>query len=110
MAIDGSSATAEDSFTGNAVDWVLRKADRSLDELEENPPVYAKVLYELSTGPVGSAASKGATAAVKLTLKAGTQVLRTAAPVGKWILTNGAMAVAGALVKGVSSASKKDEK
>lgn len=40
-------------FTGSAVEWVLRKADESLDEIEENPPEYAKVIYDISTGPIG---------------------------------------------------------
>lgn len=40
-------------FTGSAVEWVLRKADESLDEIEENPPEYAKVIYDISNGPIG---------------------------------------------------------
>jgi hypothetical protein len=41
-------------FTGSAMDWVLKKADQSLDDIEENPPAYAKALYKVSTGPVGA--------------------------------------------------------
>ena len=101
----------EEPFEGNAVEWMLRKADRSLDQVEENPPAYAKAIYDLSTGPVGAAASKGAATAAKLTLQAGTEALKAAAPVGKWLITNGAKAVAGAVVQGLSSSlrSKKDK-
>lgn len=28
----------DEPFSGSAVEWVLRKADESLDEIEENPP------------------------------------------------------------------------
>jgi len=107
--VDRSPAT-EEPFAGNAVEWMLRKADKSLEEVEENPPAYAKALYDLSTGPVGAAASKGAAAAAKLTVQAGAQALKAAAPVGKWIITNGTKAVATAVVQGVSASLKSRDK
>jgi len=45
---------AGEPFNGSALEWVLRKADESLDEIEENPPEYAKVIYDVSTGPIGA--------------------------------------------------------
>lgn len=47
-------AAADGAFEGNAVMWALKKADESLDEIEENPPEYAKTIYEISRGPVGA--------------------------------------------------------
>lgn len=55
---DGDAAEARaqppEAFNGSALEWVLRKADESLDEIEENPPQYARVLYDISTGPIGA--------------------------------------------------------
>lgn len=53
-AVTGRAASPPESFNGSALEWVLRKADESLDEIEENPPEYAKVIYDLSTGPIGA--------------------------------------------------------
>jgi hypothetical protein len=103
--LDGHSV--DEPFNGNAVDWVLKKVDKSLDSVEENPPAYAKAIYEISTGPVGEAASKGAAAAAKMTVEVGTQAIKAAAPVGKWVLSQGFKAAVGAVGKGISSALKK---
>jgi hypothetical protein len=97
----------DEPFNGNAVDWVLKKVDKSLDSVEENPPAYAKAIYEISTGPVGEAASKGAAAAAKITMEVGTQAIKAAAPVGKWVLSQGFKAAVAAVGKGISSALKK---
>lgn len=109
--LDSHFATSDDEpFSGNAVDWVLRKVDESLEDVEENPPAYAKAFYDISTGPVGEAASKGAVVAAKMTVEVGTQALKAAAPVGKWVLTQGFKAAAGAVGYGLSSALKKGAK
>ncbi len=86
---------------------MLKKVDKSLDNVEENPPAYAKAIYEISTGPVGEAASKGAAAAAKMTVEVGTQAIKAAAPVGKWVLSQGFKAAVGAVGNGISSALKK---
>lgn len=44
----------DEPFNGSAVEWVLRKADESLDEIEENPPEFVKTIYEVSSGPIGA--------------------------------------------------------
>jgi hypothetical protein len=100
----------EDDPAGNVVDWALRKADKSLEEIEQNPPAYAKALYDLTNGPVGTAAGKGVATAAKLTAQAGAQALKAAAPVGKWIVTQGVKAAAGAVAQGFSSAAHKKER
>lgn len=60
---DGSSSeaapsrrpqAAAEAFNGNAVKWALKKADESLDEIEENPPAVVEALYDISRGPVGA--------------------------------------------------------
>ncbi|PSC75612.1 ABC transporter substrate-binding [Micractinium conductrix] len=100
----------DEPFSGSAVEWVLRKADESLDEIEENPPEYAKVLYDLSTGPVGKAASAGVTTAAKVTVQVGAEALKAAAPVGKWALQQGVKLAVGAVAKGISSAASSGKK
>lgn len=53
-ASGGTQREGQEPFSGSAVEWVLRKADESLDEIEENPPEYVKVLYDVSSGPIGA--------------------------------------------------------
>ncbi len=48
-----SQREGQEPFNGSAMEWMLRKADESLDEIEENPPEYVKVLYDVSSGPIG---------------------------------------------------------
>ena len=55
-----SAAVGSGDDGGSAVQWVLRKADESLDDIEDNPPQYAQVLYDLSTGPIGGWRVQGA--------------------------------------------------
>lgn len=98
---ESSLGIEKEPFTGNAVDWILKKADESLDAVEQDPPAYAKAIYEISTGPVGTTASKGVSFAAKMTIEAGSQALQAAAPVGKWILAQGAKAVGDAIIFGI---------
>lgn len=86
---------------------MLQKVDKSLDNVEENPPAYAKAIYKISSGPVGEAASKGAAAAAKITVEVGTKAIKAAAPVGKWVVSQGFKAAVGTVGKGISSALKK---
>lgn len=97
----------DEPFEGNAVEWALRKVDQSLDQVEENPPAYAKAIYDISTGPVGTAAAAGAAAAARISVEVGSQALKAAAPVGKWVLREGFKAAAGAVGAGLSSALKR---
>ena len=86
---------------------MLRQVDKSLDEVEENPPAYAKAIYDISTGPVGQAASKGAATAAKVTMDVGSAAIKAAAPVGQWVVKEGFKAAAGAVGYGLTSAFKK---
>jgi hypothetical protein len=88
--------------SGNALEWVLQKVDETLDDVEESPPAYATAIYKITTGPVGEAASKGASVAAKLTLQAGTTMVKAAVPVGKWVVAQGFKAAAGAVFKRVN--------
>lgn len=60
------SSDDDDTASSNAVQRALRRVDRSLDELEENPPLYAEALWAVSKSPVGTATSKGISAATKV--------------------------------------------
>ena len=91
----------EEALTGSALDWALRKADASLDEIEDNPPAYARALYDLSTGPVGAAASRGVATAAKVTVQVGGEALKAAAPVGRWVVTQTFKLAAGAVARGL---------
>lgn len=96
--------------SGNAIEWVLQKVDDTLDNVEESPPAYATAIYKVTNGPVGEAAAKGASVAAKLTLQAGTTVVKAAVPVGKWVVTQGFKAAAGAVFKGSTKAKGGDNK
>lgn len=65
---DSSDYDEDDASQGNAVQRALRRVDRSLDELEDNPPAYAEALWAVSKSPVGTATSKGITTAAKVRL------------------------------------------
>lgn len=93
-----------EAFNGNAVKWALKKADESLDEIEENPPEAVKAIYDISRGPVGSAAGKGVTTVAKLTWQVGTEAVKAATPVGKWALQQGAKLAVTAVTKGIQHA------
>lgn len=103
--------SSSEPFNGTAMEWMLRKADESLDEIEENPPEYAKRIYDISTGPIGKAASSTVTSAAKVTVKVGTEAFKAAVPVGKWALREGMKLAVGAVAKGISAAasSKKED-
>lgn len=63
---DSSDYEDDGASQGNAVQRALRRVDRSLDELEDNPPAYAEALWAVSKSPVGTATSKGITTAAKV--------------------------------------------
>lgn len=93
----------------NAVDWALSKVDRSLQEIEEDPPVYAKFLYEITSGPVGTTAGKGVVAAARFTGKVGGEAIKAAAPVGKWVLSQSFKMVATAAAQSLDPRKKKKQ-
>eukprot|EP00884_Botryococcus_braunii_P012562 jgi/Botrbrau1/21306/Bobra.0184s0017.1 len=108
-ALASTSSQDQEPFSGNAVEWALRRIDRSLDEAEANPPLPAKVMWDVARGPVGAAAAKGATVAARTTVKVGGEALKAAAPVGKWALEQGFRAAVGLVTYSIQSAQKKDK-
>lgn len=84
-----------DSFSGNALEWALRKVDASLDEIEHNPPAYQKAIYDFTKSPAGVAAAKGVKTAANVTVTATVEAAKIAAPVGKWALAEGFKAAVG---------------
>lgn len=89
------SLEPQDTLDDNVLLWALKKADKSLDEIEHNPPAVQKALYDMSRSPAGEAASKGVQAAAKLTMSATIEAAKAAAPAGKWALKQGFKAAVG---------------
>lgn len=89
-------------FTGGAVEWWLKKADKNLNEIESNPPMYAKVMYNISTGPVGAAASKSLEVAADVGGRVAKETLKAAGPASKWVVKQGFKLIAGVVMKGIS--------
>ncbi|KAL4858789.1 Nuclear pore complex protein NUP62 [Chlorella vulgaris] len=104
--VRGEQRSDQEPFSGNAMEWVLRKADESLDEIEDNPPEYVKTIYEVSNGPIGKTASATVTTAAKATVLVGANALKAAAPLGKWALQQGFKLAVGAVSTGLSAGSK----
>ncbi|KAK9907659.1 hypothetical protein WJX75_007770 [Coccomyxa subellipsoidea] len=90
-------AKQEEPFTGNAVEWAVRRLDASLDEAELDPPPGAKAIIDVARGPFGTATVQGVTAAARVTVKVGTTALKAAAPVGKWVVQQSFKAALGVL-------------
>lgn len=52
--------------------------------MEKNPNKATKVIWRASQSPVGEAAAAGVRGAAEMTLSAGTNIIKIAAPVGLW--------------------------
>ncbi|GAX74400.1 hypothetical protein CEUSTIGMA_g1848.t1 [Chlamydomonas eustigma] len=76
-------------FEGNALDWTLQKVDKALNVLEEQPLPLQREVFDASTSPAAKALGKGLKAAAEVTLQAGYEASKAAAPVGKWALKMG---------------------
>ena len=98
------SSDVEMNFEENPVEWVLKRADASLDAAGERVPDAARGAITYMTGTVSVKASKYAFGAVKLAAKGSSKVLEAALPAGKWMLSRGFSAIS----KSISSASKDD--
>mmetsp|Transcript_24440 Transcript_24440/g.53376 ORF Transcript_24440/g.53376 Transcript_24440/m.53376 type:complete len:225 (+) Transcript_24440:114-788(+) len=105
-----SSSSMQDEADGSGIEWALRRMDRSLDEMEQNPSVWQKTVYDISKGPVGEATTKSMEAAAKLTIKATVTAAKAAAPVGQWALKEGAKAAMGLFKYAMVEAAKREEK
>lgn len=107
---NGSKAEPDDDlYSGNALQYLLRKADESLDEIEDNPPEAAKVMYEVSKGPVGTATAKGVELVGKVGYMAGKEAIKVLVPaagkVAAWAVQQGAKAAMGAVQKSLQEGS-----
>lgn len=96
----------EEDFQGNAIEWALARADESLTEMEKNPSPATEAIWRVSQSPVGEAAGRGIRSAARLTVTAGAEALKIAAPVGAWAFKKGLKAAVG-LVTIMASDSKK---
>lgn len=105
-----SSSDGDTTQDGSAIEWALRKADASLDELEVNPLPVQKVIYGISRGPVGTATTQAVQAAAKLTMQATVKAAQIAAPIGKWALTEGAKAAMGLIKAAVVEGAKAESR
>jgi hypothetical protein len=101
-----SPSPPSEPFTGGAVEWWLKKADKNLNEIESNPPIYAKVMYNISTGPVGAAASKSLEVVAEVGGKVAKETLKAAGPASKWAVQQGFKLVTGVVMKGISGKGK----
>lgn len=70
----------EEPFSGNALEWAVRRVDQNLDKVEENPPAAAKAVWSAARSPVGTATARGVTTAAKVTVEIGAQALKATPP------------------------------
>merc|ERR1712130_46049 len=85
---------SNEPFTGNALQWYLRKVDRSLDEGDAQPSAAAKAYYDASQTPAGNQAVKGIGSVAGTAAKVGASAVKAAVPLGKWALMKGLGAAA----------------
>lgn len=82
----GEGSCDGEDLRGTALERALRKVDRSLDEIEENPLPLQQQLYDISRGPLGQATGKGFQAAAGLTIKVPADLRLGAEPPSNLIL------------------------
>lgn len=95
---------------GNVFMGALRQVDRSLDELEHNPLPLQREIYEISRGPVGSAASTALSAAAQVTVAATKEAVKAALPIGQWMMAEGAKAAVKLVTAAVAESAKQQQK
>lgn len=76
---------------------LVRRMDEGLDEMERNPPAYARAWHSISTGPLGAATGAGVMKAAKVTAVVGGEAVRLAVPATKWALGVGLRMALGAV-------------
>lgn len=70
-------------FTGNALQWALKRADRALNEVEQQPPELAREAFKVVNSPAGKLVGMAATEAAKVSVEVGKEVIKAALPVAK---------------------------
>lgn len=78
-------------------EWVLKKADESLDAAGERVPDKARGAITYVTGTMSTTASKYAIDALKLAAKGSSKILEAALPAGRWVLVKGVQKVSDSL-------------
>ena len=78
-------------------EWMLKKADESLDAAGERVPDKARGAITYVTGTMSTTASKYAIDAVKLAAKGSSKILEAALPAGRWVLVKGVQKVSDSL-------------
>lgn len=66
---------------GNAVDWVLRSVDETLKKAESNPPIPAKMAWDVARGPMGKAAGETVLQVTKVAAQTAGKAFKVAMPV-----------------------------
>mmetsp|Transcript_621 Transcript_621/g.4224 ORF Transcript_621/g.4224 Transcript_621/m.4224 type:complete len:191 (-) Transcript_621:729-1301(-) len=66
---------------GNAVDWVLRSVDETLKNAESNPPIPAKMAWDVARGPMGKAAGETVLQVTKAAAQTAGKAFKVAMPV-----------------------------
>lgn len=92
------------AFRGNAVQWLLAKADKRLAEVERKPlgEGLAKAWVDASQSPAGLQAGKMLGATFKLSGNLAGAALQGAVPIGKWAAKQG-LGLSWALLRGSSN-------
>jgi len=65
----------------NAIDWMLKSVDETLNKAENNPPVPAKMAWDVARGPMGKAAGQSVREITKATAQTAGNAVKAAAPV-----------------------------
>lgn len=100
------AAEEQEPFTGNAIQWTLRKWDQRMKQEELNPSSSTQTAWKVGSGSAGTAAGKGVSAAAKLSLTAGQEIVKAAVPASKWALSQG-LALAWKLASGAGKNAQK---
>lgn len=97
--------TSKAVTSGNPLERALASADDILNDLEHNPDPATQAIWNVSNSTAGQTAAKGVRGAAELTVQAGAQAVKLAAPVGAWAVKQGVRVALGMLTK--SSKTKK---
>ena len=77
------------ALSGNAIDFLIRKVDRSLDELEERPSEFASAVHRITTSPAGQITGYVIKNAATASVAVGKEALRASIPAARWVAREG---------------------
>ncbi|KAG2484554.1 hypothetical protein HYH03_016689 [Edaphochlamys debaryana] len=93
---------------GSRLAEVIKRVDRSLDELEQKPLPLQREIYQASRSPVGKATGIALEAAAKVTVAATKEAVKVAVPMGQWVLKEGAKAAMALMQRAMQEAARKE--